>query len=220
MQHRTFGKRVVNPPAYAYGQTPVRADTMAVWDGVQQAGLDPDTQASEGLTPERARAMEDAATAQLDALVGKVNAHIPGVTVIPWAIIPGSVWEGPNAELLISTDFMPSSPWNNMLLPADPQSAEFLGLPEHPRTAIHGLHENLSGLIDQLRDERRDQIEACKAALPRAGWSAIEQFETYKNDRFQKLFALARHVSGSVFGDAVCARHDELFGIGLSEVTG
>ena len=75
-------------------------------------------------------------------------------------------------------------------------------------------------MIEQLRDERRDQIEACKAALPRAGWSAIEQFETYKNDRFQKLFALARHVSSSVFGAAVCARHDELFGIGLSEVTG
>jgi hypothetical protein len=164
--------------------------------------------------------MEDAATAQMNALVGKVNAHIPGVAVIPWAIIPWSVWEGPNAELLISTDFMPSSPWNNLLLPADAHSAEFLGLPEHPRTAVPGLHENLAGMIDQLRAERRDQIEVCKGALPSAGWSAIEQFETYKKERFQKLFALARHVTVMVFGEAVSARHDELFGVGLSEVTG
>lgn len=206
MLHRTFGKRVVSAPAVGYGETPIRPD--------------PDSPENQRLTPERARAMEDAATAQLNALVGKVNAHIPGVTVIPWAIIPWSVWEGPNAELLINTDFLPSSPWNNLLLPADTRSAEFLGLPEHPRTAIPGLHENLTGMIDGLRAEWRDQIDACTLALPREGWSAIEQFEAYKNERFQKLFALARHVTVMVFGEAVSARHDELFGIGLSDVTG
>jgi hypothetical protein len=164
--------------------------------------------------------MEDAATAQMNALVERVNAHIPGIAVMPWAIIPWSVWEGANAELLISTDFMPSSPWNNLLLPADARSAEFLGLPEHPRTAIPGLHENLTGLIDELHAERSAQVEACKTSLPHSGWSAVEQFEAYKTERFQKLFALARHVAVMVFGEQACARHDELFGIGLSEVTG
>ncbi|MFM5923292.1 MAG: hypothetical protein ACKOPG_03780 [Novosphingobium sp.] len=191
-----------------------------VGEALRDAGLTPNHPANQALTPQRARAMEDAATAQMDALVERVNAHIPGVSVIPWAIIPWSVWEGPNAELLISTDFLPSSPWNNLLLPAEARSADFLGLPEHPRAAIPGLHENLSGMIDQLRAERSEQVEACRASLPGGGWSAIEQFEAGKQDRFQKLFALARHVAAMIFGEAVCARHDELFGIGLSDVTG
>ncbi|MFM5948658.1 MAG: hypothetical protein ACKOPM_05415 [Novosphingobium sp.] len=195
MLQPTFGRRVVTEPVPAESAIPV-------------------------LTPERARALEDAATAQMNAIVDRVNAHIPGVTVIPWAIIPWSVWEGLNAELLISTDFLPSSPWNNLLLPADSRSAEYLGLPEHPRAAIPGLHENIVPLIDELRAERQAQVEACKFALPADGWSAVERFEAHKAERFQKLFALARHVTVTVFGEAVSAQHDELFGIGLSEVTG
>lgn len=194
MLQRTFGRRVVTEPLPQASAIPV-------------------------LTPERARALEDVATAQMDAMVDRVNAHIPGVSVIPWAIIPWSVWEGLNAELLISTDFMPSSPWNNLLLPADAYSAEFLGLPEHPRAAVPGLHENITQLIDELRAERQAQVEACKSALAGDGWTAIERFEAYKAERFQKLFALARHVADMTFGSAVIARHDELFGIGLSEVT-
>lgn len=195
MLQRTFGRRVVTEPHATQSAVPV-------------------------LTPERTRGLEDAATAQMNEIVERVNAHIQGVSVIPWAIIPWSVWEGPNAELLISTDFLPSSPWNNLLLPADARSAEFLGLPEHPRAAIPGLHDNIVPLIDELRAERQSQVEACKSALAGDGWSAIERFEAYKTERFQKLFALARHVTVMVFGDAVNAKHDELFGIGLSEVTG
>ncbi len=195
MLQRTFGRRVVTEPLPTESVVPV-------------------------LTPESARALEDAATAQMNAIVERVNAHIPGVSVIPWAIIPWSVWEGLNAELLISTDFLPSSPWNNLLLPADARSAEFLSLPEHPRTATPGLHENITPLIDQLRAELHAQVEACKIALSADGWSALERLETRKSERFQKLFALARHVSVMVHGEAVCAHHDELFGIGLSEVTG
>lgn len=225
MLHKTFGRRGVAASTHADPVDAARVLPASAWDGpngdtLRQAGFMPDSPANQALTPERARAMEDAATAQMDALVARVNAHIPGVAVIPWAIIPWSVWEGLNAELLISTDFMPSSPWNNLLLPADAQSAEYLGLPEHPRAAIPGLHENITALIDELRAERSAQVEACKASLPQDGWSAIERFDADKTARFQKLFALARHVATMVFGEAACARHDELFGISLSEVTG
>src|SRR3982751_2177950 len=132
---KAFGKRVVTPssPAAAPGYVPAGPDPdgemriipKAVWDGpngakLRQLGLSPDDPANLVLTPQRARALEDAATARMNAVVAKVNAHIPGVTVAPWAMIPWSVWEGPNAEFLIKSDFMPSSPWNNMLLAAMP----------------------------------------------------------------------------------------------------
>ena len=230
-----FGKRVVTPstptsaPAFVpAGPDPdgeIRVIPKAIWDGpngdkLRQLGLSPDDPANLVLTPQRARALEDAATARINAVVAKVNAHIPGVTVAPWAMIPWSVWEGPNAEFLIKSDFMPSSPWNNMLLAADAESAAFFGLPQHPRAAHVGLAEHLTGLIDELRAASRDDIERNLAAISRGDFSVLDRYEELKTDRFQKLLQLARYVAADVFGAEVCARHDELFGFGLTEVTG
>ncbi len=154
--------------------------------------------ADHSLTSQRMRAREDAAIGEMDALVAKVNAHIPGVAVLPWAIIPWAVWKDQNAVFLMQTDFLPSSPWNNLLLAADAKSSAFLGLPEHPRAAMPELDENISRLVTELRADSR----------------------ATKNDHFQKLFALTRYTATLVFGEAVLARHDELFGMGLKGVTG
>lgn len=196
----------------------------AMWDGprgdmLRELGFLPDDPNNLALTPARARAKEDAATARMHALVAKVNADVPGVSVIPWAIIPWSVWEGLNAEFLIKRDFLPSSPWNNLLLAADAPSSDFLGLPLHPRAAQPGLDENLPRLIADLRIEAQEEFQTTFAALTQGDWSALERHEAFRNEQFKKLFALTRHVADTVFGAAVCARHDALFGIGLSEVT-
>ena len=171
------------------------------------------------LTPQRMRAMEDAAADRMNALVAKVNAHIPDVAVIPWAVIPWSVWEDQNALFLMKFDFLPCSPWNNMLLAADAKTSNFLGLPQHPRAAVPGLHENLTRMIDELRGETRDELDSGMAAISRGDFSVLGRFAKFKNDQFQKLFALTRYVQNDVYGEEVCARHDELFGIGLSKVT-
>ena len=231
---RAFGKRVggaaTSGPTQGYvpaGPDPdgvTRLIPKAIWDGpngemLQQLGFSPDDPTNLALTPDRARAIEDAATAQMNAVVAKVDAHIPGVSVWPWAIIPWSVWEGLNAEFLIKLDFCPSSPWNNLLLPDNAESVDFLGLPLHPRATPPGLAENLASMITELRIEARDQWNSDFAAISRGDYSVLDRQEAMKNDRFQKLFAVARYVANDVFGDAVCARHDELFGIGLDEVT-
>ena len=161
-------------------------------------GVLPDDRANPALTPQRMRAMDDAAIGEMNALVAKVNAHIPGVIVLPWAIIPWVVWKDQNAVFLMQSNFLPSSPWNNMLLPADAKSSTFLGLPEHPRAAMPELDENISQLIHELRANSQGT----------------------KDDHFQKLFALTRYTATMVFGEAVLARHDELFGMGLKGVTG
>ncbi len=235
MMRRSFGKRVVESgparsvPPYPGPQPDADGETrvipQAMWDGprgemLRDLGFSPDDPNNLALTPERARAKEDAATARMNALVAKVNAHVPGVSVIPWAMIPWSVWEGLNAEFLIKRDFLPSSPWNNLLLPADAASADFLGLPLHPRAAQPGLDENVAALITELRIEARDEFQTTFAALARGDWSALDRHEAFRNDQFKKLIALTRYVADLVFGSAACARHDELFGFGLSEVTG
>ena len=235
MLAKPFGKRVSGAPAPGPAQSfaPARPDPdgetrilpRAVWDGphgekLRQLGFSPDDPGNLALTPERARAKEYAATARMNAMVAKVNGHVPGVSVLPWAMIPWAVCKGLNAEFLIKLDFCSSSPWNTMLLPADEKSSAFLGLPQHPRVAQPGLDDNLTRLIDQLRLESGEEMERCLAAISRADFSVLDRYEKSKNDRFQKLFALARHVANTIFGEAACAQHDKLFGIGLSGVPG
>jgi hypothetical protein len=231
---KSFGKRIVSAPAQVemQGFVPAGRDTdgetriipKAMWDGpdgdtLRRLGFTPDDPRNLALTPERARVKEDEATERMDAIVAKVNTHIPGVTVAPWAMIPWAVWQGLNAEFLMKADYFPSSPWNNILLPADAASSDFLGLPQHPRMAQPGLDENLTQMITELRLESCDEFDKNFAALSQGDWSALDRHETYKTAQFQKLFALAQYVAAEVFGEEVRARHNELFGIGLSDVT-
>ncbi len=231
---KTFGRRVVatSAPAVVQGYVPAPPDPdgetrhipAVMWDGphgdmLRQAGFSPDDSRNLALTPERAREMEDAATDRMEAIVAKVNAHIPGVSVRPWAMIPWAVWEGYNAEFLMKADFYPSSPWNNMLLAADAHSSDFLGLPQHPRAAQPGLDENLSRLVEELRIAARDQHDRTWTALSRGDWSALDEHEKFRTECFQKLIAMTRYVADMIFGAEACARHDELFGFGLSDVT-
>ena len=59
-------------------------------------GMVPQERTNPALTATSMRAMDVAASDEMDALVAKVNAHIPGVAVLPWAIIPWAVWKDQN----------------------------------------------------------------------------------------------------------------------------
>jgi hypothetical protein len=230
----TFGKRVAGMAAPAAPQllpaTPdpdgvTRVIPKSIWDGphgaaLRKHGLSPDDTANLVLTFERMRALEIAALDRMNGLVAKVNAHIPGITLTPWAMIPWAVWKDRNAAFLMKAEFFPSSPWNNMLLAADAKSSAHLGIPEHPRTPMPELNDNLTRLIDELRTNFDDEIGRNQVALSHGDLSVLARHEALSKDRFQKLFALTRHVANLVWGDAVCARHDQLFGIGLTSVTG
>lgn len=234
MLGKAFGKRVdaTTPVATSSGYVPAGVDSdgvtrvipLAVWNGpygakLRQLGFSPDDAINMALTPERANAKSEEVTRNMKALVAKVNAHIPSVSVVPWAMMPWAVWNGLNAEFLMKGDFFPSSPWNNMLLAADAKSSAFLGLPEHPRVAMPAINENVTRLITELRSNFQIEHEKVMQQILRGDFSGLDSFEQVRKDRFQKLIMLTRHVANMVFGEAACARHDELFGIGLSKVT-
>lgn len=231
----TFGKRVAGTaataappklsPAIPDADGVTRVIPKAIWDGphgatLRRHGFSPDDTANLVLTAERMRALEVAALDRMNALVAKVNAHIPGITLAPWAVIPWAIWKDRNAAFLMKAEFFPSSPWNNMLLAADAKSSAHLGIPEHPRVPMPELDANVTRLIDELRANFDDETERNQAALSRGDFSVLARHEALSKDRFQKLFALTRHVASLIWGDAVCARHDQLFGIGLKSVTG
>lgn len=230
-----FGKRVAGTattaaPPKLLPATPdtdgvTRVIPKAIWDGphgatLQKYGFSPDDTANLMLTAERMRGLELAALDRMNALVAKVNTHIPGITLVPWAMIPWALWKDRNAAFLMKAEFFPSSPWNNMLLAADAKSSAHLRIPEHPRTAMPELNDNLTRLIDELRANFDDETDRNQVALSRGDFSVLARHQALSKDRFQKLFALTRHVANLVWGDAVCASHDQLFGIGLKSVTG
>ena len=235
MIRKAFGKRVVDSsisgamPRYAAPGPASNGETRvfpnAIWDGphgdmLRQAGFLPNDPKNRALTAERMHEMADTATERMNAIVVKVEAHVSGLSIAPWAMIPWAVWQDQNAEFLMKRDFFQSSPWNNMLLPLDAASLGYLGLPQYPSVIQPGLVESATRLIDELRLEARDEWDMTFAKVSRGDWSALDRHETFKKGQFQKLFTLARYIANDVFGQAVCARHDELFGIGLSEVTG
>ncbi len=231
---KTFGKRVVEPanPNTPHGFVPAGPDSdgvarhipSAIWDGpngamLRDLGFSPDDSTNLALTPERARVMEDEATQKMDEIIARVEAHVSGLKVGAWAMIPWAVWQGLNAEFLIKAGFFPSSPWNNMLLPMDAMSAEYLDLPQHPRTADPALDENLSRLIDELRVKNNEEHHKTWLELTGGDWSALDRYKEFRDKQFGMLIAMTRYVADMVFGAEACARHDEHFGFGLSEVT-
>jgi hypothetical protein len=228
-----FGKRTAEPSSssvnHAYMPADIDPDGVkrvipkAMWDGphgamLRQHGLQPDDVANLALTPQRMHAMADAATDRMKRIVAKANAHLPGISFVPWAMMPWNVWQNTNAAFLMNADFMPSSPWNNMLLAADAHTSATLGLPQHPRATPPGIEENVSRLITELREDVQTKFDHIMTTILRGDLSVLGDYEKIKNDRFQKLIVLTRHVASMVFGEATLKRHDELFGIGLAKV--
>ncbi|MEB3416788.1 hypothetical protein VCJ71_11985 [Alteriqipengyuania sp. WL0013] len=200
-----------------------RIIAAAMWDGplgakLREARMTPDSPHNLVLTHDRMRAMEDAATARMNRMIARIEAHVQGIAVRPFALIPWAVWEDANAAFLMKLDFLPSSPWNNFILPTDARSAEFLGLPEHPRAVAPGLTEQVAAMVTELREETADYLDAGIARIARGDFAFLDEYESNRNERFQRLFALARYLAEITFGPAVIAKHDEQFGLGLSSI--
>lgn len=231
---KTFGRRTA-PLQYATSQPLKASHTVdqadrdrvlpgSLWEGehrkfLEDTGFTPDDPRNLRMTHERMTAMQDAAMAQMKKLVEKLEAHVRGIAVGPYAVIPWSVWEGPNREFLFKQDFLPASPWNTLIFPLDEPSAAYLGLPLHPGQTDLSIVPNLSDLVTELREEHDAFIARGLAAMQNGDFSPLDQLEEQKITAFKKMLAMMRYLATETFGPEVIKKHDEWFGIGLSSVT-
>lgn len=183
-------------------------------DFLRQCGMSPDDPSNMMATPELMQARADAAKAAQDKLVAAANAQLPsGTTVIPWALIPWSVWgREPARFLMVTCEMFPATHWNTMLLPTDEQSAAILGLPRHPQSAIDGIEDASVRLLGELEAEFQADHRKVGEGLARGDTSVLAGVESTRNKYKGQVVGLAHYLGSAVFGDAAWKRHDELFG--------
>lgn len=183
-------------------------------DLLRQCGMSPDDPSNMMATPELMQARADAVKATQDKLVAAANAQLPsGTTVIPWALIPWSVWgREPARFLMVTCEFFPASHWNTMLLPADEHSALVLGLPQHPRAAAEGVEDAAVRLLGELEEEFMVAHNKVGEGLARGDTSVLDGVMDTRNAFTGQVVGLAHYLGSAVFGEPVWKRHDEVFG--------
>lgn len=182
-------------------------------DVLRQCGMSPDDPSNMMATPELMQARADAVKATQDKLVATANAQLPsGTTVIPWALIPWSVWgREPARFLMVTCELFPASHWNTMLLPADERSALVLDLPLHPRASIEGLEDGAVRLLGELEAEFFAAHRKVGEALARGDTSVLDGYSQALDACKGRVVGLAHYLGSAVFGEKAWKRHDEVF---------
>lgn len=183
-------------------------------DVLRQCGMSPDDPSNMMATPELMQARADAVKATQDKLVATANAQLPsGTTVIPWALIPWSVWgREPARFLMVTCELFPASHWNTMLLPADERSARVLDLPRHPQAAVEGVEDAAVRLLGELEGEFMAEHQKVGEGLARGDTSVLSGVMETRNAFTGQVVGLARYLGSAVFGEKAWKRHDDVFG--------
>jgi hypothetical protein len=151
----------------------------------------------------------------------EINANLqavaPGVSVIPWAMIPWSVWSSPAQRLLaVACNSYPPELWNCFLMPADEKSATALSMPMHPRCEIPGVAETCIRLLVELSEEHQAISDRAGAALARGDWESFFNAIQNSEEKYKaRILMLAHAITEDLFGKPVYERHKELFGRNL-----
>lgn len=234
-----FGKRKVRPgaPLSEPGTSPFtrtapdadgvfRAIPKDMWEGehgamLRELGFQPDDPSNmlpqnPGLLEARADQAHEAQKRFMAEINESLQGQLPGVTVVPWAMIPWSVWEGRVALFLtISCKMFPAEPWNMFLMPADDRSAEALGWQVHPYREIPGLMETCTRLLLELADEHQAVFEATGRRLEAGDVSALESYQHSSQSARANVIKLARYLAADLFGQQSFDRHRAVFGKNL-----
>jgi hypothetical protein len=152
----------------------------------------------------------------LDALTGSINAALPtGCAVVPWAMLPWSVWSGEHAEFLLRKNLFQVDAWNTMMLPADEQSAHILKLPQHLRGVPNGLDEGASRLIGEVRAELAKAHEVVATALAHGVLPDFSAYQHATEKAEGSVRGIAHYLGTAVYGDEAYAVHRQQFGSAL-----
>ncbi|MCP5082495.1 MAG: hypothetical protein GY948_12445 [Alphaproteobacteria bacterium] len=159
----------------------------------------------------------DAVDASRNTLLAALNASLPeGVSVIPWSMVPWSLWRGPRAAfLMIVCDFYPASCLNTFLMAKNAQSAEMLGLPLHPRILPAEFAENCERLVGQAQDEFQDAFDKVDFQMKGGVAAAFKAQDAARQKSAAAVCNIAHGLTVQLFGKPAYALHRELFGAAL-----
>ena len=230
-----FGKRKVRPGApleepgtTTFAQTTpdtdgvFRAIPKEMWDGehgamLRELGFQPDDPRNmlpqnPGLLEARADQAHEAQKRFVAQINTSLQAQLPGTTVVPWAMIPWSVWEGRVALfLMINCKMCPADLWNTFLMPADERSAEALGWQIHPYREIPGVKDTCTRLLLELADEHQIVFEKTGKRLEAGDLSALESYQHSSENARTNVIKLARYLATDLFGQQSFDRHRAVF---------
>ncbi len=164
--------------------------------------------------PESVRAHIAEMRAQREEFLAALNEEMPKrVTLVPWAMLPWKIWNGPHGRFLaVSCELYPVGPWNTMLLPDDDDGASALNLPKHLGDVPPGLEAAVNDLIGEVREDFAEVHESAGAATALADTPAHDELAATRDAARAKLGGLAGVMGARVYGEDAYARHRELFG--------
>jgi hypothetical protein len=203
-----------------------RAIPKVIWDGpngkmLRELGFAPDDASNVLPTHQSLDALNEQHIEAQKKLVAGVNHALAGkAVVIPYAILPWSLWNTEMAEFMsVSMKFFPTSTWNTMLLAEDDKSARALNLPVHPRAYPAGYEDAVVRLIGEARDEYKAFHQHVGIALTKGDMSMLDAWtEKQKETRASVCGGLTGYLSNAVFGEEACAHHAQLFDETLGNV--
>lgn len=198
-----------------------------IWDGPQgdflrEIGASPDDSSNLMPTQAQVQARFDELRGQQDTFMAGINKEMPeSVNLIPWAMIPWSVWSGPHADfLLVTCELYPVGPWNMMLLPDDDGGAFVLQLPKHPGGIPEGLESTANKVLGEIREEISQAHAHTGAAIAKGDLSALDDFKRATDEAVGNVQGLAHFLGSETYGEEACERHKKLFADSLGWGTG
>ncbi|MEP3276285.1 MAG: hypothetical protein ABJN26_07590 [Stappiaceae bacterium] len=177
-------------------------------------GLSPDDASNLAPTPDLIQAKFDRMREQQDAFVASINDQLPDmVSVIPWAMVPATVWSMQYGDFLsVTCDMYPSAPWNMMLLPEDQRSALVLELPEHLHVAPSGFDVACNAVIGRVVDEFQRSTADARHDLLQGKIGKLGEFEAARQQTLVTLCHLAYSFGQEIYGEDAFDRHKSMFG--------
>lgn len=183
-------------------------------DMLKKLGFGPDDPSNLVPTQESIDAEFARRRAQQDQFLEKVNAQMPGgVKVVPFAMLPWTVWQSDHASfLMISCGYYPVDPWNTALLAADETGSMTLGLPRHPGGYPEGYEAACIGAVQKIHQEHSEAYLAIQQRMQQGDRTALDDHAKVLNQTKGKVYAHAHTLFSVLFGEEVYKRHNEVFG--------
>ena len=194
---------------------------QAVFEGgagemLSRLGFGPDDPSNLVLTQDLLNARMDRKREAQAAFVQRVNKDLPmNFKVIPWAMIPWSVWKGPQGDFLFRQHMYPVDAWNTMLLAEDDRTELVLRLPRHPRVVPPGLEEAAGRALGEIIGKVMAAHRETMASMSATGAAEFGGFVDVLDKAKRDIQILANSLAFRQFGEAGYNRHLELFGATL-----